>query len=136
MADYNQNPYFHEHIDKHQKSEAPKKDRNFYATASLICGILSLITLCCFAFTTAIVFGVGAISIAIISKKDNRLSIPARIAIFLGSGAIAFGFLEFFYALKLFEYIKKPENIAMFNQFFQQAEQLLEGQPLLKGTLK
>ncbi|MBQ7796121.1 MAG: hypothetical protein IJ374_06125 [Lachnospiraceae bacterium] len=111
------------------------KQKNGFATASLICGMLGLLNLCCFAFPSAIVFGVGAISFAVISKKDQRLTTPARIAIFLGSGAIVFGVAEYFYALNLIEYMKEPANIALFNQLYEQAEKLLEEQALLGETI-
>ena len=154
MADYNQNEH-HDHIDgrpdwqqnrPNQEPQGeyrnpynpyppkPRKPRNGFATAALISGILATLNLCCFAFPTAIIFGVGAVCIALISKKENKISLPARIAVFLGVGAVVFGVAEYFYAIKMFEYIKQPENIAQFNQIFEEAEKMLENQMGLGKT--
>ena len=97
---------------------------------------MSLLNLCCFSFTTSIIFGVGAVTFAYISKKDQQLSTPAKIAIFLGVGGIVFGVAEYFFALKAYEYIRLPENIAMFNQMFEEAEKMLESQAALQKVLQ
>ena len=125
------NPYERGH-----RPKDPQKEKNSYATAALIGGILAVINLCCFAFTTSIIFGVGAISFAFVSKKDQKLSTPAKVAIFLGAGSIVFGAAEYFLAIKLYEYIKLPENIPMFNQMFEEAERMLESQAALQKVLK
>lgn len=123
MADFdNRNEY--ESI-QNQAPMRPKKTRNGFATAALLSGILALLNLCCFSFTTAIIFGVGAISFAMISKRDQRLSTSAKIAVFLGSFGIVFGVAEYFFALNMYEVIKAPENIAHVNRMIEEAEKLL-----------
>ena len=113
----------------------PKKERNGFATAARISGMPALINLCCFAFTTAIIFGVGAVSFALVSKKEQKLSTPARIAIFLGIGAVVFGVIEYFVTLNMIEIMKAPENIAQVNKFIEEAEKMLESQAALRESL-
>ena len=100
----------------------PKK-KNGFATGALFCGIFGLLSLCCFAFTTSIIMGVGAISFAIISKKDQPFTTTAIIAIVLGAIAIVLGVGEFFCSLWLSDLMKDPAYIQMFNQFMEQMEQ-------------
>ena len=107
------------------ENRKPKKERNGRATAALVGGIIALLNLCCFSFTTAIIMGVASISMAIMSKKDKKLTLPARIAIFLGSGAIVFGVAEYVYMLNLLEYVKQPENISQFNHMIKEVENVL-----------
>ena len=106
----------------------PRKQRNGFATGALICGVLGLLNLCCFAFPTAIIFGVGAISFAVISKKGQPMSKTAIVAVVLGIIVILLGVGEFVYSLKLIEIMKDPEHIAEFNQLFEQFEQFMEEQ--------
>lgn len=124
MADYeNRNEY--EPINE-QASMRPKKTRNGFATASLLSGILAILNLCCFSFTTAIIFGVGAICFATVSRQGGqRLAASAKIAVFLGSFGIVFGVAEYFLALNMYEMIKLPENIAYINHMLEEAEKLL-----------
>ena len=112
-----------------------KKERNGYATGALIMGMMSVINLCCFSFTTSIVLGVGAVSFAFISKKEQKLSTPAKLAIFLGVGSVVFGVIEYVVALQLFELVKAPENIAEFNRIYEEAEKMLESQEALREAL-
>ena len=121
-------------VPKHDRRPAVKKERNTFASGALICGILGMLNLCCFAFTTAIIFGVGAICFAIISKKENKLTKPARIAIILGTSAVLCGIAEYFYALKVIETIKDPANIAKFNQMLGEIETFLEEYTALEKT--
>ena len=107
------------------ENRKPKKERNGRATAALVGGIFALLNLCCFSFTTAIIMGVASISMAIMSKKDKKLTLPARIAIFLGSGAIVFGVAEYVYMLNLLDYVKQPENISQFNHMIKEVENAL-----------
>lgn len=51
--------------------QRPRREKNSFATISLISGIFALLTLCCFAFPVAIICGVGAVCFAIISKKGQ-----------------------------------------------------------------
>lgn len=53
--------------------QRPRREKNSFATISLISGIFALLTLCCFAFPVAIICGVGAVCFAIISKKRTAL---------------------------------------------------------------
>lgn len=99
--------------------------RNSYATAALIGGVIALLNLCCFSFTTAIVLGVGAVSFALLSKKDRKLSTPARIAVFLGVGSIVFGVIEYVYMIQLFEMAKDPDYMVQFNQLYREIEKFL-----------
>ena len=105
-------------------SQKPK-ERNSYATAALIGSIIAILNLCIFSFTTAIVLGVGSVSFALISKKDRKISKPARLAVFLGVGAIVFGVIEYFYMMKILEMAKDPEYIIQFNQLYREIEKFL-----------
>lgn len=100
----------------------PPKRRNGFATAALVSGIMALLNLCCFSFPTAIIMGVGAISIAIISKKGEPMTKTAIAAVVLGVIAIVLGVVEFFYSLWLSDLLKDPANIAMFNQLVERFE--------------
>lgn len=142
MADHekwnqNENEYKNSYnpFEYKRQPKEPNKEKNSYAVASLIGGILAVLSLCCFSYATSIILGVGAISFALISKKDQKLSTPAKIAIFLGVGSIVFGVAEYFFAIKMYEYIKLPENIPMFNQMFEEAERMLENQAALQKVL-
>ena len=99
----------------------PKK-KNGFATAALCSGIFAILNLCCFNFPSCIILGVGAISIAFISKKEAPMTKPAKTAIVLGTIAIILGVVEFFYSLWLSDLIKDPANIAMVNQLVEQVQ--------------
>jgi len=99
----------------------PKK-KNGYATIALFSSIFALLNLCCFNFASCIILGVGAISIAIISKKGEPMTRTAITAVVLGVIAIILGVVEFFYSLWLSDLLKDPNNIAMFNQMFEQVQ--------------
>ncbi len=105
----------------------PKK-KNGFATAALASGIFALLNLCCFNFTSCIILGVGAISVAIISKKGEPMTKTAVAAVVLGAIAIVLGVVEFFYSLWLSDLLKDPDNIAMFNQMFEQIQNELAAQ--------
>ncbi len=105
----------------------PKK--NGFATSALLTGIFAVLNLCCFTFTSAIILGVGAICIAIISKRDEPFTKKAIIAMVLGGIAILGGIAEFFYSLWLSDLMRDPANIEMFNQLFEQFEKEM-GVPL------
>ena len=99
----------------------PKK-KNGFATAALCSGIFAILNLCCFNFPSCIILGVGAISIAFISKKEAPMTKPAKAAVVLGVIAIILGVVEFFYSLWLSDLIKDPANIAMVNQLVEQVQ--------------
>ena len=101
----------------------PPKQQNGFATASFICGIFSLLNLCCFAFPLAIVMGVLAISFAVISKKDMPMSGIAITGIVLGVLGVLLGVGEFFYSLALSNLLKDPANAAIINELIEQLEQ-------------
>lgn len=102
-------------------SQTPKK-KNGFATFALFSGIFALLNLCCFNFPSCIILGVGAISIAIISKKGEPMTKTAVTAVVLGVIAIVLGVVEFFYSLWLSDLMKDPNNIAMFNQMIEQIQ--------------
>ncbi|MBE5972169.1 MAG: DUF4190 domain-containing protein [Lachnoclostridium sp.] len=108
-------------------SRTPKK-KNGFATAALCSGIFALLNLCCFNFPSCIILGVGAISIAIISKKGEPMTRTAVTAVVLGVTAIILGVVEFCYSMWLTELLKDPENIVMFNQIFEQVQNEMAAQ--------
>lgn len=79
--------------------QRPRREKNSFATISLISGIFALLTLCCFAFPVAIICGVGAVCFAIISKKGQPFRGSAVAGIILGVIAVLLGIGEFFYVL-------------------------------------
>lgn len=103
-------------------NKKPAKKKNGFAAAALFSGILALLNLCCFNFPSCIILGVGAISIAIISKKGEPMSKTAVAAVVLGVMAIILGVVEYFYSLWLTDLLKDPDHIAMFNQMFEQIQ--------------
>ena len=56
--------------------QRPRREKNSFATISLISGIFALLTLCCFAFPVAIICGVGAVCFAIISVTTAPFRVP------------------------------------------------------------
>ena len=102
--------------------ESPKQ-KNSYATVSLVSGIFGLLTLCCMAFPIAIILGVGAIAFAVISKQGRPMTGPAIAGIILGAFCIVLGIGEFLYILAISAFMKDPENAAMFNEIYNQLEQ-------------
>jgi len=105
--------------------QRPRREKNSFATISLISGIFALLTLCCFAFPVAIICGVGAVCFAIISKKDQPFRGTAIAGIILGVIAVLLGIGEFFYVLTITNLMKAPANAAAFNEFFEQFQQQL-----------
>ena len=103
-----------------------QKPKNNFATGSLACGILGLLTLCCCAFPLAIILGVGAVSFAVISKKGQPFSGTAIAGIVLGIICILLGIGEFLYVLAFTSFMNDPENAAMFNEIYEQMEQQLQ----------
>ena len=101
----------------------PPKQKNSYATVSLVSGIFGLLTLCCMAFPIAIILGVGAIAFAVISKQGRPMTGPAIAGIILGAFCIVLGIGEFLYILAVSAFMKDPENAAMFNEIYNQLEQ-------------
>ena len=102
--------------------ESPKQ-KNSYATVSLVSGIFGLLTLCCMAFPIAIILGVGAIAFAVISKQGRPMTGPAIAGTILGAFCIVLGIGEFLYILAVSAFMKDPENAAMFNEIYNQLEQ-------------
>ena len=105
--------------------QRPRREKNSFATISLISGIFALLTLCCFAFPVAIICGVGAVCFAIISKKGQPFSGTAAAGIILGVIAVLLGIGEFFYVLTITNLMKDPANAAAFNEFFEQFQRQL-----------
>ena len=104
----------------------PPKQKNSFATISLVVGIFGLLTLCCMAFPIAIIMGVGAIAFAVISKQGRSFSGPAIAGIILGIFCIVLGIGEFLYVMALSSFMSDPENAAMFNEFYNQLERQLQ----------
>ena len=107
-------------------SQPPKRPKNGFATASLVCGLFSILSLCCFAFPLSIILGVGAISFAVISKKGQPFYGTAIAGIILGAIAVLLGIGEFVYIMAVSNLLKDPENAAIVNQFMQQLEQQMQ----------
>ena len=105
--------------------QRPRREKNSFATISLISGIFALLTLCCFAFPVAIICGVGAVCFAIISKKGQPFRGTAVAGIILGVIAVLLGIGEFFYVLTITNLMKDPANAAAFNEFFEQFQRQL-----------
>ena len=126
-----QPPYWQNQYNNGQPSywqnqpQRPRREKNSFATISLISGIFALLTLCCFAFPVAIICGVGAVCFAIISKKDQPFRGTAIAGIILGVIAVLLGIGEFFYVLTITNLMKDPANAAAFNEFFEQFQQQL-----------
>lgn len=112
-----QNPY---------GGQLPKRPRNGFATASLVCGIFSVLSLCCFAFPLSIIMGVGAIAFAVISKKGQPFYGTAIAGIILGVIAVLLGIAEFIYIMAVSSLLKDPENAAIVNEFMRQLEQQMQ----------
>ena len=100
--------------------QRPRREKNSFATISLISGIFAILTLCCFAFPVAIICGVGAVCFAIISKKGQPFRGTAVAGIVLGVIAVLLGIGEFFYVLTITNLMKDPANAVAFNEFFEQ----------------
>ncbi len=132
FENHDQNPWNHgsDSNEPYRNPYNPYKrtQKNGYATAALCSGIFALLNLCCFNFPSCIILGVGAISIAFISKKDGTMTKTAVTAVVLGVIAIILGVIEFFYSLWLTDLIKDPNNIAMFNQMFEQIQKEMAAQ--------
>lgn len=109
-----QDPYWQ------NQPQRPRREKNSFATISLISGIFAILTLCCFAFPVAIICGVGAVCFAIISKKGQPFRGTAVAGIILGVIAVLLGIGEFFYVLTITNLMKDPANAAAFNEFFEQ----------------
>ena len=107
------------------QTQRPRREKNSFATISLISGIFALLTLCCFAFPVAIICGVGAVCFAIISKKGQPFRGTAAAGIILGVIAVLLGIGEFFYVLTITNLMKDPANAAAFNEFFEQFQRQL-----------
>lgn len=103
----------------------PKK-KNGFANGSMLCGIFGLLSLCCCAFPLAIIMGVGAISFAFISKKNQPFTGPAIAGIVLGIICILLGIGEFIYVMAVSALMKDPEYASMFNQIYEQLEQQMQ----------
>lgn len=107
-------------------NQPPKKPKNGFATASLVCGIFAVLSLCCFAFPLSIIMGVGAIAFAVISKKGQPFYGTAIAGIILGAIAVLLGIGEFIYIMAVSSLLKDPENAAIINEFMRQLEQQME----------
>ena len=107
------------------QTQRPRREKNSFATISLISGIFAILTLCCFAFPVAIICGVGAVCFAIISKKGQPFRGTAVAGIVLGVIAVLLGIGEFFYVLTITNLMKDPANAAAFNEFFEQFQRQL-----------
>ena len=107
------------------QTQRPRREKNSFATISLVSGIFALLTLCCFAFPVAIICGVGAVCFAIISKKGQPFRGTATAGIILGVIAVLLGIGEFFYVLTITNLMKDPANAAAFNEFFEQFQRQL-----------
>ena len=93
-----------------------------FAGFSLASGIFALLSLCGFFFPLAIVLGVGAVLLAVLAKRQDALSAPSVIGIVLGVISVVLGAAEFAFLLYFFDLLKEPQNIALFNQLFQETQ--------------
>lgn len=122
----NQNPYGGQ--SPYGQQPVTPKEKNNFATGSLICGILGILPLCCMMFPLAIIMGVGAIAFAVISKKGKPLRGPAIAGIILGIITILLGIGEFIYILFVYQMMQDPQYSDMFNQLYEQMEQMRQAQ--------
>lgn len=122
----NQNPYGGQN--PYGQQPVTPKVKNSFATASLVCGILGILPLCCMMFPLAIIMGVGAIAFAIISKKGRPFTGPAIAGIVLGVITILLGIGEFLYILFVYQLMQDPQYSDMFNQLYEQMEQMRQAQ--------
>lgn len=108
---YTQDPY----------GQKPPKQKNVYATVSLIAGICGLVSLCGCMFPVAILLGVGAVIFAFLSKKaDGRLRGTAIAGVILGALCVLLGVGEFYYLMTLQRMMQDPDVARALQEFYDQ----------------
>ncbi len=100
---------------------APQKPNRF-ATLSLVAGIFGLIS-CCFP-PTQLLFGAGAVMLAIVSKKGSPFSGPAIAGLVLGTLSIICSILMFINFVITMQLVQDPANAQIVNQVMEQYESL------------
>ena len=94
---------------------------NGTAIASMVCGILGLLLLCCcIAFPLSIILGVAAIVLAILSKKDSPFCGYAIAGLILGIFALLLGVVEFLYLMAVNMLVRDPSWAAVFDEIMEE----------------
>lgn len=106
-----------------QPKPVPPKPNKF-ATLSLVAGIFALIS-CCFP-PTQLLFGAGAIMLAIVSKKDAPFSGVAMAGLILGILSVICSILMFINFVVTMQLMKDPANAQIVNQVMEQYESLFD----------
>lgn len=104
-----------------QPKPVPPKP-NTFATLSLVSGIFALIS-CCFP-PTQLLFGAGAILLAIASKKGQPFSGVAIAGLVLGGLSVVCSILMFINFVITMQFMKDPANAQIVNQVMEQYESI------------
>ncbi len=110
-------------------NRAPKKSdqpKNSFATASLSFGIMGMLNLCCYSFTTAILMGVCSVTLAYLSKNNQPMARSAVWGAVIGTLTVLAGIAEYFYALWISDMMKDPQFIPLFNEILDQVMQQMQ----------
>lgn len=102
---------------------------NNMAVASMFCGLIgSLLLCCCVAFPASILLGVAGISLAILSKKGQPFSGYAIAGLIFGIISLILGIAECAYLLMLNSLIRDPQFAPIFDEAMKQYEAILQTQ--------
>lgn len=102
---------------------------NGMAVASMLCGISGVLFLCCcVAFPASILLGVGAISLAIMSKKGEPFSGYAIAGLVFGIVSLLLGIAECAYLILASTMVRDPQFAPIFDEMMRQYEAIMETQ--------
>lgn len=100
---------------------------NTTARFSFLCGLSGVLFLCgCVAFPAAILCGVAAICLAIMSKKGQPFSKYAIFGLMFGILSLLFGILEFGYLIMANILVRDPQFAPIFDEVMQQYQALTQ----------
>ena len=111
---------------KNNSQDEPNK-ANGMAVASMLCGIGGVTFLCCcVAFPASILFGVAAISLAIMSKRGEPFSGYAIVGMIFGIASLLLGIAECAYLILASTMVRDPQFAPIFDEVMRQYEAIME----------
>ena len=100
---------------------------NKMAIASMICGIVGILLLCCCVmFPASVILGVTAIVLAVQSKKGEPLCGYGIAGIILGIFSLVLGIAEFAYMMLITSMMRDPQFAPIFDQIMEQYENAIQ----------
>lgn len=115
-----QNQYRPGSYSQRERRRVPAAPPDNMAMFSLVCGILGVFSLVYCMFPAAILLGVAAVLLSILSRKGEPFSKLAMAGLILGLLAVLLGIAECAYLISLNYMLQDPKMADLFHQLLEQ----------------